>query len=77
MEVTEQRTPITMVRMRISQRKLTGGLRLTIPSSATAGGRRGTCMVSEKAAVEAGAVTPGAVRNAWLGGILVDSVTTA
>ena len=34
------------------------------------GVRRGTCMVSGKAAVEAGAVTHGAVRcSAWLGDV--------
>jgi len=38
------------------------------PKLSDRGGRRGTCMVGGKAAAEAGAVTPGAVRcSAWLG----------
>ena len=38
------------------------------PKLSDSGGRRGTCMVGGKAAVEAGAVTHGAVRcSAWLG----------
>jgi len=38
------------------------------PKLSDSGVRRGTCMVGGKAAVEAGAVTHGAVRcSAWLG----------
>ena len=38
------------------------------PKLSESGVRRGTCMVGGKAAVEAGAVTHGAVRcSAWLG----------
>ncbi len=37
------------------------------PKLSDCGVRRGTCMVGGKAAAEAGAVTPGAVRcSAWL-----------
>ena len=46
------------------------------PKLSDSGVRRGTCMVGGKAAVEAGAVTHGAVRcSAWLGARL-DSVET-
>ena len=40
------------------------------PKLSDRGVRRGTCMVGGKAAVEAGAVTHGAVRcSAWLGAV--------
>ena len=46
------------------------------PKLSDRGVRRGTCMVGGKAAVEAGAVTHGAVRcSAWLGVAAIASST--
>ncbi len=45
------------------------------PKLSDSGVRRGTCMVGGKVAVEAGAVTHGAVRcSAWLGDVVTDGV---